>query len=103
MYDKTFKELEELKQRYLAGELDRRSFLGFVGVAGLAAGFFGSGMRAMAQSIDVKQILMHSWGGVVQEAMRKTGIAAFEADTGIKVVEGTFGLEEEVLSKAKAG
>jgi spermidine/putrescine transport system substrate-binding protein len=56
----------------------------------------------MAQAADVKQIRFDNWGGVVSEAMRKTGIAAFEKATSIKVVEGTFGLEEEILSKAKA-
>jgi len=95
--------LERLKQRYLDGDVDRRSFLGLVGAAGLVAGVTAAPLRAWAQGTDVKQIRFDNWGGVVSEAMRKTGIAAFEKATSIKVVEGTFGLEEEILSKAKAG
>src|SRR3954453_17281514 len=93
--------LERLKQRYLDGDVDRRSFLGLVGAAGLVAGVTAAPLRAWAQGTDVKQIRFDNWGGVVSEAMRKTGIASFEKATSIKVVEGTFGLEEEILSKAK--
>jgi spermidine/putrescine transport system substrate-binding protein len=97
------KHLEALKRRYRDGDLDRRNFLGLVGMAGLAAGLTGGSLRAFAQATDVKEIKLHSWGGVVSEALRKTGIAAYEKATSIKVVEGTFGLEEEILAKAKAG
>ena len=96
------KRLEALKKRYLDGDLDRRSFLGLVGFAGIAAGVLGGPLKAFAQATDVKQIKFDSWGGVVSEALRKTGVAAFEKATSIKVVEGTFGLEEEILAKAKA-
>lgn len=95
--------LERLKDRFLNGDLDRRSFLGLLSYAGLAVGVVGQPLHALAQGVDVKQIRFDNWGGVVSEAMRKTGIAAFEKATSIKVVEGTFGLEEEILSKAKAG
>jgi spermidine/putrescine transport system substrate-binding protein len=97
------KRLEILKSRYQNGDIDRRAFLGFVGIAGLAAGLTGGPLKAFAQAADVKQIKLDSWGGVVSEALRKTGIATYEKATSIKVVEGTFGLEEEVLAKAKAG
>jgi spermidine/putrescine transport system substrate-binding protein len=98
-----FQRLERLKDRYLNGDIDRRGFLGLVGTAGIAAGFVGGPLQALAQSGDVKQLRFDNWGGVVSEAMRKTGIAAYEKATSVKVVEGTFGLEEEILAKAKAG
>lgn len=97
-----YRQLDHLKSRFLAGDLDRRSFLGLVGIAGLAAGVTGGPLRAMAQA-GVKEIKFHAWGGVAQEAMRKTGIAQFEKATQIKIVEGTFGLEEEILTQARAG
>lgn len=98
----TTKYLEELKQRYNDGDIDRRSFLRSVGMAGLSVGIVGLPGTSMAKD-TVEEIKFHSWGGVAQEAIRRTGIAAFEKATGIEVVEGTFGLEEEVLAKARAG
>jgi spermidine/putrescine transport system substrate-binding protein len=95
--------LERLKDRYLNGDIDRRGFLGLIGTAGIAAGFVGGPFQAFAQSADVKQLRFDNWGGVVSEAMRKTGVAAYEKATSVKVIEGTFGLEEEILAKAKAG
>lgn len=98
--ERNTRQLVELKDRYLEGTLDRRSFLGMLGLAGLAAGIVTGPRHAFAQ---VKELKYHSWGGVVQEAMRKTGIAKFEEATGVKLVEGTFGLEEEILTQARVG
>ncbi|MGA0598353.1 ABC transporter substrate-binding protein [Enterovirga sp. CN4-39] len=97
--------LDVLLDRYRDGQIDRRTFLSLLGFAGLAAGVVGGPLRAMAQAGGdaVKQIRFDSWGGVVSEAIRRTAITPYEKTTGIKVVEGTFGLEEEILSKAKAG
>lgn len=98
--DFDIRQLEQARDRYRAGRLDRRGFLAMIGAAALAAGITTGPRRALAQVTELKY---HSWGGVVQEAMRKTGIARFEAATGVKLVEGTFGLEEEILTQARVG
>jgi spermidine/putrescine transport system substrate-binding protein len=51
----------------------------------------------------VKQIKFDSWGRRRLRRVAEDRVAAFEKATSIKVVEGTFGLEEEILAKAKAG
>ena len=43
------------------------------------------------------------WGGVVQEALHNNAFVPFTQKTGVKVVEGTFGDEIEILTKVKAG
>lgn len=92
-----------LKERYLNGDIDRRAFLGLVSAAGMAAGVIGLPIEAFAQSGGVKEIRFENWGGLATEAMRKTAVVAFEKATSIKVIEGTFGREEEMLAKAKLG
>src|SRR6185437_13777021 len=94
--------LIRLKERYLNGDVDRRTFLGSVGAAGMAAGVTGLPLTAFAQS-DVHEIRFENWGGLATEAMRKTAVVDFEKATSIKVVEGTFGREEEMLARAKLG
>jgi len=97
------RQLEKLKQRYLEGGIDRRSFLGIIGLAGVAAGVAGGPLRAFAQAANVSELKYHGWGGAVQEALRKTAFDAYEKASGVKVVEGTFGLEEEILTQARVG
>jgi spermidine/putrescine transport system substrate-binding protein len=98
------KRYSRLIDRYRSGDLDRRTFLGLIGCAGLAAGVVGPWARFIGPAAaQVTQIRYDSWGGVVSEAMRKTAMPMFTQRTGIKVVEGTFGTEEEMFAKARAG
>lgn len=95
----TTKRLERLHERYMNGGIDRRSFLGLTAAAAAAAGV---GMRwAPAALAAVQEVRFDGWGGVVQEAIDKYAFQPYTAKTGIKVVQGTFGDESEILTKIK--
>ncbi|MCL5776260.1 extracellular solute-binding protein [Limibaculum sp. FT325] len=92
---------ERLRERYLNGGLDRRSFLGLIGAAGLAYGvrtpFAGHALAAAGE------VRFDGWGGVVSEAFRKHAFDPYTAKTGVTVIDGTFGGGDEYLSRVKAG
>lgn len=91
--------LERLTERYGNGDLSRRSFLGLTAAAAAAAGISTTWSgRALAA---VSEIRFDGWGGVVQEAIDKLAFQPYTAKTGIKVVQGTFGDESEVITKVK--
>lgn len=91
--------LERLKDRYQNGDLDRRKFLGLTAAAAASAGIYLPwGGKALAQ---VKEVRFDGWGGTVQEAFDKYGFQPYTAKTGIAVVQGTFGEEDEIIAKAK--
>jgi spermidine/putrescine transport system substrate-binding protein len=93
------KRLERLLERNGNGDLSRRHFLGLTAAAAAAAGvsmpFVG---RAMAA---VTEIRFDGWGGVVQEAIDKLAFQPYTAKTNIKVVQSTFGDENEIITKIK--
>jgi len=94
-----------LLERYRSGDVDRRTFLGLLGAAGMAAGLSTGaaglfGRRALAA---VEQVRFDGWGGVVSEAFRKHAFEPYEKATGIEVVDGTFGSGDEYLTRVKAG
>lgn len=95
---------EKLRERVGNGDIDRRSFVGLLGCAGIVAGVSGGAMsmfsrQAMAMG---KELHFEGWGGVVSEALRKHAFDPYEKETGNKVIDATFGGEEEVLTKIKA-
>ena len=91
---------ERLLDRYRNGDIDRRSFLGLIGAAGLAYGVQTPFARqALAATNEVR---FDGWGGVVSEAFRKYAFDPYTAKTGITVVDGTFGGGDEYLSRVKA-
>jgi spermidine/putrescine transport system substrate-binding protein len=95
----TTKRLERLTERYMNGGLDRRSFLGLTAAAAAAAGL---GLRwAPSALAAVTEVRFDGWGGVVQEAIDKYAFQPYTAKTGIKVVQGTFGDESEIITKVK--
>lgn len=97
------KRYERLLERYGNGDLDRRSFLGLVGCAGLAAGLVGGNLTSWVRAAhaEVTQIRFDGWGGSVSDALRKNAFEPYTAKTGVKVVDATFGDEQEVYVKAK--
>lgn len=96
----TTKRLERLHERYMNGGLDRRTFLSLTAAAAIGAGletrWMGSALAA------VKEVRFDGWGGVVQEAIDKYAFQPYTKKTGIKVVQGTFGDEDEIVTKVKA-
>jgi len=91
--------LERLHARYMEGGVDRRTFLGLVAAAGATAGV--SARWARPALAAVTEVRFDGWGGVVQEAIDKYAFQPYTAKTGLKVIQGTFGDESEVITKVK--
>ena len=91
--------LENLTERYGNGDLSRRHFLGLTAAAAAAAGLQMPWIRhAIAAATEVR---FDGWGGVVQEAIDKLAFQPYTAKSGVKVVQGTFGDENEIITKMK--
>lgn len=98
------KRYEQLRERVGNGDIERRSFLGLLGMAGLAAGVGGGVMTGLSRQAlaATTELNFEGWGGVVSEALRKHAFDPYEKETGNKVIDATFGGEEEVLTQIKA-
>ncbi len=96
----TEQRLARLRERYLNGGLDRRTFLGLVAAAATVGGL--QTRWSVPALAAVTEVRFDGWGGVVQDAIDKYAFQPYTAKTGIKVVQGTFGDESEVLTKIKA-
>jgi len=93
------KRLERLSERYGNGGLSRREFLSLTAAAAAAAGVSMPWVgRALAA---VSEVRFDGWGGVVQEAIDKLAFQPYTAKSGIKVTQGTFGDENEIITKIK--
>jgi spermidine/putrescine transport system substrate-binding protein len=94
--------LDQLFEQFMNGEIDRRDFLKYLGIAGAAAGLmggpFGFGRRAYA----AESIRFDGWGGVVSEAFREHAFKPFTEATGVKVIDGEFGDMDTYLTRVKA-
>ena len=95
------KRYERLLERYRNGDLDRRSFLGLMGAAGLAYGVQTPFAR-LARAQDVQQVRFDGWGGVVSEAFREHAFKPYTEETGIEVVDGTFSGGDEYLAQVRS-
>lgn len=98
------KRYEILRERMGNGDVDRRTFMGLMGAAGITAGVSGGIMVGMAQQARAAgtSLYFEGWGGVVSEALRKHAFDPYEAAAGNTVIDSTFGGEGEVLTKIKA-
>ena len=93
------KRLERLSERYGNGGLSRREFLSLTAAAAAASGVSMPWVgRALAA---VSEVRFDGWGGVVQEAIDKLAFQPYTAKSGIKVTQGTFGDENEIITKIK--
>ncbi len=91
--------LERLSERHANGDISRRNFLTLTAAAAAATGLSMPWMgRALAAATEVR---FDGWGGVVQEAIDKYAFQPYTQKTSIKVVQGTFGDEDEVITKIK--
>ena len=95
---------ERLREAMGNGDVDRRSFFGLLGAAGLTTGLSGGIMSAMATQVRAQgtELYFEGWGGVVSEALREYAFDPYQEATGNTVVDATFGGENEVLTKIKA-
>ncbi len=78
----------------------RRSVVRSIGCAGLTAAL-GPFVSRAARAQE-KQIVLSSWGGSFQEALRKAYFEPFTKETGVKVVELTWGGQGLAKLKAQA-
>ncbi len=97
------REMEKALDRYHNGEVSRRGFLKYLGLAGAAVGLVGGPFGLpVKKSWAAKSIRFDGWGGVVSEAFQKYAFKPFTKATGIKVVEGEFGDMDTYLTRVKA-
>lgn len=93
------KRLERLKERYQNGGMDRRTFLGLTAAAAASAGVMTRWSGAALAAVS--EVRFDGWGGTVQEAIDKFAFQPYTAKTNLKVVQGTFGDENEIITKVK--
>jgi len=97
------KRLDSVNQRYMNGEVSRRDFFKYLGIAGAAAGLVGGPFGLLTRSAWAdKSIRFDGWGGSVSEAFRKYAFEPFTKATGVKVIDGEFGDMDTYLTRVKA-
>jgi spermidine/putrescine transport system substrate-binding protein len=95
--------LDNVYEAYQKGEVSRRDFVRYLGIAGAAVGLMGGPFGYLAGSAQAAQsIRFDGWGGVVSEAFRKYAFDPFTKDTGIRVIDGEFGDADTYLTRVKA-
>jgi spermidine/putrescine transport system substrate-binding protein len=95
------KRYHRLRERYRNGDLDRRTFLGLIGAAGVAYGLH-TPFAGLARAQDVSQVRFDGWGGVVSEAFRRHAFDPYTEATGITVIDSTFAGADEYLAQVRA-
>jgi spermidine/putrescine transport system substrate-binding protein len=75
-----------------------------LGCSGLALGVGGAVTTRLARPAwaKVESLRFDGWGGIVSEALRKGAFTPYEKKTGITVIDGTFGSEEEHFNNVRA-
>ncbi len=92
-----------LVERYMNGGMERRHFLGLLGMAGLAFGIVGGPMSFLArQARAATRIRYDGWGGTVDKALNDNAFEAFTKRTGITIDKGSYGGMDEFLTKVRA-
>jgi spermidine/putrescine transport system substrate-binding protein len=95
--------LEKAHEGYINGNMTRRDFMRYVGMAGAAAGLVGGPFGYLARRAQAAEsIRFDGWGGVVSEAFRKYAFEPFTKATGIEVVDAEFGDMDTYLTRVKA-
>jgi spermidine/putrescine transport system substrate-binding protein len=97
------RDVDRQYERYRNGEITRRDFMRYLGIAGAAAGLMGGPFGYFTRKAwAAKSIRFDGWGGVVSEAFRKYAFDPFTKATGIEVVDGEFGDMDTYLTRVKA-
>ncbi len=97
------KKMDHLFERFMNGDMNRRDFLKYLGIAGAAAGLVGGPFSPFTkQAFAAESIRFDGWGGVVSEAFREHAFKPFTKATGVKVIDGEFGDMDTYLTRVKA-
>jgi spermidine/putrescine transport system substrate-binding protein len=97
------KKIAAVHESYLNGDISRRDFIKFLGIAGAAVGLVGSPFGPFAGTASAgKSITFHSWGGTTSEAFRKYALDPFTKATGIEVIDAAFTGMDAYLTQVKA-
>lgn len=97
------RQLNEVHERFTNGDISRRGFLKYLGMAGAAAGLMGGPFGMLTKNAyAADSIRFDGWGGVVSEAFRKHAFDPFTKATGVKVIDGEFGDMDTYLTRVKA-
>jgi spermidine/putrescine transport system substrate-binding protein len=99
----THEKLDRLWDAYRNGQISRRHFLKYLGLAGASLGLVGGPFGSLVKDAwGAKSIRFDGWGGVVSEAFRENAFKPFTKATGIEVVDGEFGDMNTYLTRVKA-
>ena len=93
------KRLERLNERYRQWRYRPPTFLGLTAAAAASTGVMTRWSGAALAAVT--EVRFDGWGGVVQEAIDKFAFQPYTKKTGLKVVQGTFGDENEIITKVK--
>jgi spermidine/putrescine transport system substrate-binding protein len=85
------KQLEDVRSEYQKGNLSRRDFVKYLGVAGVAAGLMGGPFGLVSKALASGSIRFDGWGGTTSQAFRRYAFEPFTQATGIRVIDGEFG------------
>jgi spermidine/putrescine transport system substrate-binding protein len=97
------KQLKDVQESYSQGNISRRDFVKFVGIAGASLGIMGGPFGLVKQAFSAsKSITCHSWGGSTSEALRKFAFDPFTKAKGIKVIDAAFTGMDAFLTQVKA-
>ncbi|WP_028574883.1 extracellular solute-binding protein [Desulfonatronovibrio hydrogenovorans] len=96
------KRLEEVRHQYRQGNLSRRDFVKYLGVAGVAAGLVGGPFGLVRNAMAQGRIRFDGWGGTTSQAFRRYAFEPFTSATGIRVVDGEFGDMDSYLTRVIA-
>jgi spermidine/putrescine transport system substrate-binding protein len=97
------KKLDSLHERYMNGDVNRRDFLKYLGIAGAAAGLVGGPFGYLTRPARAAEsIRFDGWGGSVSEAFRNYAFKPFTKATGVEVIDGEFGDMDTYLTRVKA-
>jgi spermidine/putrescine transport system substrate-binding protein len=96
------KQLNDVRERYVAGDLSRRDFVKYCAVAGVAAGLVGGPFGLVRKALAQGSIRFDGWGGTTSQAFRQYAFEPFTQATGVRVIDGEFGDMDTYLTRVIA-
>ena len=97
------KRFNDVQESYGQGNISRRDFVKFMGIAGASLGVLGGPFGLVKQAFaGSKTITCHSWGGSTSEALRKFAFDPFTKAEGVKVIDAAFTGMDAFLTQVKA-